>query len=231
MVRLMQLDVDTKEFATLLSRFTGIDKDYLMEYLKDHPVNTIFEHPGTLNVTEQQSEKLHSLSQLRGLYNNLKQHESRYQFSSVENAGAYFVDFFPEMRDREYAVCAYLDNRLQLIKSEIISVGTINAAFFTPRDVVKRGLEIDCTAICLAHNHPSGLPEPSLADIETTNRIEEGLETVGIRLIDHFIIGEYGQYRHLRDGEYKEVKTFTDHLSFEEPLVREESKTNDDFSR
>ncbi len=90
----------------------------------------------------------------------------------------------------EVFACLFLDNRHQVIAFEELFRGTIDAASVYPREVVRRALELNAAALILAHNHPSGVAEPSAADERMTERLAEALGTVGVRVLDHFVIGE-----------------------------------------
>ena len=83
----------------------------------------------------------------------------------------------------------YLDNQHRIIKSECCFKGTIDGANVYPREVLKRALKLNAKALILAHNHPSGIPEPSEADRAITRRLINALGLVDIRVLDHFIIG------------------------------------------
>lgn len=86
----------------------------------------------------------------------------------------------------------YLDLRNRLIHDHLISEGSIDEAAIHPREVVKRALDLGASALILVHNHPSGSPEPSRADIQITNRIAEAGRLLGIVVHDHVIIGREG---------------------------------------
>lgn len=90
----------------------------------------------------------------------------------------------------EVFACLFLDNRHRVIVFEELFRGTIDAASVYPREVVRRALDLNAAAVILAHNHPSGVAEPSGADERMTERLVEALGTVGIRVLDHFVIGE-----------------------------------------
>jgi len=97
-----------------------------------------------------------------------------------------------QLRDRPYEVFAalFLDNRHQVIKFEELFRGTIDGASVYPREVVKKALQHNAAALIIAHNHPSGIAEPSSADEHITLRLRDALALVDIRLLDHFIIGD-----------------------------------------
>lgn len=86
----------------------------------------------------------------------------------------------------------YLDTRNRLILDHTASEGTVDEAAIHPREVIRKGLDIGATALILVHNHPSGSPEPSRADIAITNQIAEAGRHLGIVVHDHVIIGGSG---------------------------------------
>jgi len=96
------------------------------------------------------------------------------------------------LRDRPHEVfcCIYLDNRHRVILFEELFRGTIDGTSVYPREVVKQALTLNAAAIILAHNHPSGVAEPSQADERITRRVKSALELVDIRLLDHLVIGD-----------------------------------------
>lgn len=97
-----------------------------------------------------------------------------------------------QLRDKPYEVFAalFLDNRHQIIKFEELFRGTIDGASVYPREVVKKALAHNAAAMIIAHNHPSGVAEPSSADERITLRLKDALGLVDIRLLDHLIIGD-----------------------------------------
>jgi len=96
------------------------------------------------------------------------------------------------LRDREAEVfCVmFLDNRHRLIRFEECFNGTIDGASVHPREIVRKALAHNAAAVILAHNHPSGVTEPSQADIALTQRLKDALALVDVRVLDHFIIGD-----------------------------------------
>jgi DNA repair protein RadC len=94
--------------------------------------------------------------------------------------------------DKEQFRLLFLDKRNQLIAEELQQVGTVDHTPVYPREVVKRALELSATAIILVHNHPSGDPTPSRADIQMTQAIVEVARPLGISVHDHIIVGKEG---------------------------------------
>jgi DNA repair protein RadC len=86
--------------------------------------------------------------------------------------------------------CLYLDNRHRVLRFDELFRGTIDGTSVYPREVVKEALAVNAAAVILAHNHPSGVAEPSQADERITRRLKSALELVDIRLLDHLIIGD-----------------------------------------
>ncbi|MBN8976077.1 MAG: DNA repair protein RadC [Rhizobiales bacterium] len=94
--------------------------------------------------------------------------------------------------DKEQFRILFLDKRNQLIADELQQVGTIDHTPVYPREVVKRALELSATAIIMVHNHPSGDPTPSTADIQMTKSIIGIANPLGISVHDHIIVGKNG---------------------------------------
>lgn len=89
----------------------------------------------------------------------------------------------------EVFACLFLNNRHHVISFDKMFNGTIDGASVYPREVVKRALGHNAAAVIFAHNHPSGIAEPSAADITLTRRLKTALELVDIRVLDHFVVG------------------------------------------
>lgn len=112
------------------------------------------------------------------------------------------VDFMApiaEGLDREHFWCILLDGRNRVTGLNVVSVGTLTTALVHPREVWKPAILGSAAAVVLCHNHPSGDPTPSGEDIALTRRLDQAGEVVGIRLLDHIVLGEAGGYRSLAD--------------------------------
>jgi len=90
----------------------------------------------------------------------------------------------------ELFCCLFLDNRHRILRFDEMFRGTIDGTSVYPREVVKEALSVNAAAVILAHNHPSGVAEPSQADERITLRLKSALDLVDIRLLDHLIIGD-----------------------------------------
>ena len=119
--------------------------------------------------------------------------------TNKDDASTYVRLLLAEDPDREHFLAVYLDNRHGVINSEILFHGTVDGAAVHPRIVLQRALHYNACAVVLAHNHPSGDPEPSQADQAITNRIRDALVPVDVRLLDHLIVGE-GVYSFAEHG-------------------------------
>lgn len=84
----------------------------------------------------------------------------------------------------------FLDSQHRVIAFEVLSQGTLNAASVYPREVIKRTLALSAAAVIFAHNHPSGVAEPSAADRALTRRLKDALALVDVVVLDHFVIGD-----------------------------------------
>ena len=109
--------------------------------------------------------------------------------NSAASVAAYYME---ELRheNKEKLIVSMYDSQCVLLGAEVISVGTVNASLVSPREVFLSALAKQAVHIILLHNHPSGVPQPSVQDKLVTKRILEGGELIGIHLSDHIIIGD-----------------------------------------
>lgn len=95
-------------------------------------------------------------------------------------------------KQQEELLCMFLTSKNHIIKTETMCTGTITSVSIYPREILKRALELTAQKIVLVHNHPSGDPTPSKADIEITQEIYKLFNSIGMSLEDHIIIGKQG---------------------------------------
>lgn len=93
--------------------------------------------------------------------------------------------------EHEVFAVLFLDNQHRLIAYREMFRGTLDSASVHPREVVKEALALNAGAIIMAHNHPSGHPEPSAADRQITKRLQEALALVDVRILDHLVVGGF----------------------------------------
>ena len=97
---------------------------------------------------------------------------------------------FLRHESKEYFLALHLDGNNRIICIDMVSVGSLNQSVVHPREVFKSSLLSSAAAMILIHNHPSGDPSPSREDIEITRRLKEAGELIGVRILDHVVIGE-----------------------------------------
>ncbi|HBO38181.1 MAG TPA: hypothetical protein DD638_05920 [Pasteurellaceae bacterium] len=129
----------------------------------------------------------------------LEQLTTGYEFTGSDTVKTYLQAEL-EPREREIFMVLFLDNQHRLIKREEMFLGTINSASVHPREIIKTGLYCNAAALILAHNHPSGIAKPSLADKQITERIKQATELVDMRLLDHFVIGKGNYFSFSENG-------------------------------
>jgi DNA repair protein RadC len=108
--------------------------------------------------------------------------------TSPESAAAILVPAF-EGADRERCVAALLDTKHRLLDVVVVSIGSIDHTFMSPREIFRDALLVNAAALVLAHNHPSGDPEPSADDERVTARLVRAGQLVGVEVLDHLVVG------------------------------------------
>ncbi len=121
------------------------------------------------------------------------QNRSDVKFTSPEQVFANSYNIIHQ--DKEMLVCFYLNANSELLKKEIVAIGSINRANLLPREIFSLIKELPVAAIILVHNHPSGSLEPSREDILFTKRVKRAGELLGVALLDHLIVSPKGWKR------------------------------------
>lgn len=133
-------------------------------------------------------------SQLQAVLEMAKRHlyEQLERGNALENPSATKAYLASQLRSYQHEVFAglFLDNRHRVIQFEELFTGTIDGASVYPREVVKKAMNCNAAAVIFAHNHPSGVSEPSQADRNITQRLRDALELVDVRVLDHIIVGD-----------------------------------------
>ncbi|NVJ58944.1 MAG: DNA repair protein RadC [Gammaproteobacteria bacterium] len=111
------------------------------------------------------------------------------QLESPQQTKQYLSSKLRDCVNEQFA-CLFLDNRHRVIQYEVLFYGSISSSSVHPRVIVQRTLHHNAAAVIIAHNHPSGIAEPSNADIHITKVVKQALELIDVRLLDHFIIGD-----------------------------------------
>src|SRR5262249_10572924 len=108
---------------------------------------------------------------------------------------AYLAD-----EDREHFVVLLLNSKNRVIGINTVSIGSLTVSLAHPREVFKPAILANAAAIIVAHNHPSGELSPSVEDVEITTRLHAAAELLGIRLLDHLILGDQGRWYSFQDA-------------------------------
>jgi len=163
----------------LLHGFSG-----LRQLLKAD-ITTFCEHPGLGSAKYAQLQAVLEMAR-RYLFEGLQRGDS---LNSPQETRQYLSG---QLRDYPHEVFAvlFLDQRNRVICYEEMFRGTIDGASVYPREVVKKSLEHNAAAVIFAHNHPSGVAEPSQSDERITQRLKDALSLVDIRVLDHFVVGD-----------------------------------------
>ena len=113
------------------------------------------------------------------------------------------VDLFSYLADeaKEHFISLHMDSKSKVLAVDFVATGSLNACVVHPREVFKSALLSSAAALILIHNHPSGDPEPSREDIALTKRLTEGGELLGIRILDHIVIGDCRHYSFADHGQ------------------------------
>lgn len=112
----------------------------------------------------------------------------------------YFKNIFLNEK-QEYFYCLYLDSKKNIIENKLLFKGTLNKSIVHPREVFKEAYLLSASSIVCVHNHPSGRVTPSQDDIDLTNQLSSIGYIMGIKLVDHLIIGNNNYYSFLEDGK------------------------------
>jgi DNA repair protein RadC len=101
--------------------------------------------------------------------------------------------------DREHFWSLALNTKNQLLRTVEVSVGSLNASIVHPRELFRAAVRLSAASVVIVHNHPSGDPTPSSADVQLTRRLVKAGDVLGIDVLDHVVIGDGGEYASLRD--------------------------------
>lgn len=177
-----------------------VDREKLENLLKENSIVKI----GAMSIaqlkkmgfTENQAIKISSIFEIARRW-SAHTDGNKLNFSQPQ---AVYDYMFPKVRglQKERFSVLILDTKNNIIKEELISIGSLNASIVHPREVFKAAIENSAASIILVHNHPSGDPSPSREDLYITQKLTDGGKLLGIDVLDHVIIGE---------GKYKSLKT------------------------
>lgn len=180
--------------------------DLAMRLLKVHPEGLLGLHHLTLD----ELRKIHGIGRVKAIQlkalTELSKRMAKTSYAqkiSIKSPESVAATYMEEMRhlDREYMKVVLADTKYNIIGDYLLSLGTVNSALLHPREIFVHALKREAVNIVLLHNHPSGNPTPSPQDITTTRRIKEAGDLLGVKLLDHIIIGD-GRFVSLKEQGY-----------------------------
>lgn len=118
--------------------------------------------------------------------------QTRTVLSNWDAVSAYLQSTMAHLTREQFRLL-FLDRKNALIADQVLSEGTIDQTAVYPREIIKKALALDASALILVHNHPSGDPSPSQMDIAMTHEVSQVCSKVGIKVHDHIIVGKFGQ--------------------------------------
>lgn len=136
-----------------------------------------------------------TMKRIKPVYDNVTlccEDQVKYRAGERFTAPRQIFDWMKSLQDetKESFITLHLDGKNKVLCMEVVSIGSLNQAIVHPREVFKTALLSNAAAMILIHNHPSGDPEPSKEDREITRRLKEAGEILGIKILDHVIIGD-----------------------------------------
>ena len=120
-------------------------------------------------------------------------------FHDAQSIAMYYMEQLRH-EEREHLIVMMLDSRNHLMSESRMSSGSVSAAVVSPREIFLEALRMQAVSIILVHNHPSGDPSPSSCDIDLTMKTQDAGEMVGVKLVDHIIIGDQKYYSFREEG-------------------------------
>jgi len=209
----MPIHDDEQRLAELFMKITRIPKEKLDRSLAENNIRDILRNPALLEPSPSELERILALHEFRKLFTTLDHFEKRYQIRTPMDAVAFLQ---PTLADREFEIVVglMLDTRNNVIKQLTIGEGTLDAAVIQPRKLAKDAILYNAKSVILAHNHPSGDPNPSQDDINTTRQFSSVLSGLGILVMDHIVIGKNGY------ASLKEMGVFPDAATVRDSQVR-----------
>ena len=192
--RALTLGVESLNKMEQLSLLTGIPVSKLENKIDFTNALSLSD----LKITEKQALKIKLLNAILKAYP--KERYTRAQLNSPQIVAEMFMNDLQDLPEEHFYI-ALLDTKCCLIETKLISKGILSASSVHPREVFRSAIAKPCYTVLALHNHPSGDPTPSEADILLTKRLRKSGEIIGIHLMDHVIIGK-GRYVSLKEEGY-----------------------------
>jgi len=187
-----------KELLTEFKGLRGLDRAHIEDLLKV---------PGLSNAKGAQIKAAFELGK--------RVQSKRLTMISFDSSAAVAAHFHPRFINarQEIVIAILLNGQNQLIEEKVVAEGIPTQATVYVRRVLEEALRASAAAIVLVHNHPSGHPEPTAADDETTRDLERAARLIGLLFLDHIIIGENGHYSYADSGRLQEISNSEDILT------------------
>lgn len=174
------------------------NNELLISQLADANINTVSDLiQNTDNISTEVATRL-----IKHLYGQIQNNDaSRYAVIESSTTGLNLANNYANLKQEELHVL-YLDTRNNVIEDFLASKGTINSSMFSPRDILRRALEVNATGFITAHNHPSGSLQPSKEDLSSCYKLQDASKLMGVKYLDNFIVSKEGYI------SFKEDKIF-----------------------
>jgi len=183
-----QYQADLKRLAELVNKHTGIPKTRVAAYIAENGASRLYTSSYALIKTNEEFQKLSALFEFMSLYDNLRNTEKSHVINTTGNAREYFTNFYENKQDKEYLTVAYQDVQFNVIKTKVMSEGTLGEAPIFPREILKEALFTNAQSVIVSHNHPGNTARVSHDDIEATRELARRLNAADIILNDHIIV-------------------------------------------
>jgi len=135
--------------------------------------------------------KINAMFEIFRRTNKLMKKGFKLQIKNASDVYQYYVDEL-QNKTKEYFYALFLDTKNRILKEELVSIGTLNESLIHPRELFNSAVQASCNSVIIVHNHPSGDCVPSENDKEVTKVLVEAGEIMGIKVLDHVIIGKEG---------------------------------------
>ena len=178
--------VEEVRYIQAYSRVIGVRENDAIEYAHRKGIASLVDNASQLLATPTQREKHQAFLDLYRMSTAISHNNPA--ISSPDTASDFFHSVMDKIHDQEAMVVAFLNTRNRVIDYEEVSLGTINSSIIHPREVFRNAILNKANSVILCHNHPSGDTTPSNDDRQTTKRLQETGEILGIPVIDHVII-------------------------------------------
>lgn len=185
-------NTDEVRYIQAFARIIGVKEDDALEYAQRKGINALVENASQLLTTPAQREKHQAFLDLYRMSSTINVKNP--VINSPDTAASYFRSVMDHVHDKEAFVVAFLNTKNRVIDHEVVSLGTINSSIVHPREVFRNAIVNKANAVILCHNHPSGDLTPSSEDINTTKRLKETGNLLGIQVLDHLIINGINQH-------------------------------------